>query len=139
MKQGFISTAHRILVKLYDIAGLPFGLSSCLFNLKRRLDPYIEHQTEQEFALIEANNSGKNPDGSYTLNEEQKVIVTETINKMLETEVDYDYKPVLIEISDDLYQKMGMTGKMIESLEGIATIVVDGKSASDFSDFSEKG
>lgn len=131
MKQGHINVAHGTLSRLYRIAGLPFGLSSCLFNLKRRLDPYIEHQQEQEIAALESNGV-MNPDGSYTLTDEQKKAFNDRIVEIRESEVEYDYKPVKISLTKELCEKMEITGETNEALDGIVVIEVDGKTADDF-------
>ena len=51
MKQGKIVIAFNLLMKLYRIEGVSFGTSSVLFNTKRRLQPFVEHQAEQESML----------------------------------------------------------------------------------------
>ena len=131
MKQGHINIAHGTLSRLYRIEGLPFGLSSCLFNAKRRLDPYIEHQQEQEIAALEANGE-MNPDGSYTLTDEQKKAFNDLLLEIREADVEYDYKPVKISITAELCEKMGITGETNEALDGIVIIEVDGKTSEDF-------
>ena len=42
MRQGKINVAFRVLCDLYRVKGLPFDLSSMLFNQKRNLQPFVQ-------------------------------------------------------------------------------------------------
>ena len=132
MKQGKIVIAYNLLVKLYKIEGASFGVSSVLFNVKRRLEPYVEHQAEQETRLAEKYNDGANPDGSLKMEPEKQAKFFADLKKIQETEVDFDYKPAHLILDDKEFKLLGLNGEKLEILDGFMDIEVDGMKTSDF-------
>ena len=112
MKQGKIVAAYKTLMRLNKVPGLPFSLCNKLFMKKRELEPYFQSQREQENVLIEA--SGQKPDEGYDLTPEIK----REIRKIAETDVDYEVNPVEISLTDEQCEKLGLTGEIMEILDG---------------------
>lgn len=132
MKQGRIVIAFNLLMKLYRIEGASFGTSSVLFNTKRRLQPFVEHQAEQESLLAEKYGDGQNDDGSLKMTQENQALFFADLKKIQETEVDYDYNPVRLILDDHEFKLLGLNGEKMEALEGFMDIEVDGMKTSDF-------
>ena len=109
MKQGRITAAYKTLAKLNKIPGLPFGLCNRLYLKKHELEPYYNSQAEQEQVILDA--SGQ-----------EHVDITPEIRKafyeITETDVEYEENPVEVVLTDELAEKLGVTGEMIETLEG---------------------
>ena len=119
MKQGKIMAAYDMLKKKYRIEGVPFGVSDILFRTKKKLEPYIEHESEQEMMLVERLSSGMNPDGSYQMTEEQKTEFMQELNRIQNTDVDFDLQPATIQLTDDLVIILGFCGEVMDVLDGI--------------------
>ena len=137
MKQGQIIVAYKKLIDMYKIPGLDFGTSSILYNVKSRLQPYAEHQDELEITLAEEMSEGVNPDGSYKMDQVMRTEFFRKIDDMLKAEVQYDYKTVNLNLTEEQVHILGITGETIEMLKGIIEIFVDGKTAADFGGDSE--
>lgn len=138
MKQGRIVIAFNLLMKLYKIEGASFGTSSVLFNTKRRLQPYVEHQAEQESLLAEKYSDGQNADGTLKMEQDQQAQFFADLKKIQETEVDFEYKPVRLVLDDHEFKLLGLNGEKMEALEGFMDIEVDGKKTSDFAGSDEE-
>ena len=132
MKQGKIVNAFKLLTKLYKIEGVPFGVSSILYNTKNRLQPYVDHQAEQEERMAEEISDGLNPDGSYKMNEEQKERFFKELDEIQKTEVAFDLKPVRLQLTNEQVMLLGITGEKLEALDGFMIIEVDGKTTADY-------
>lgn len=124
MKQGKINVAFRVLCDLYRIKGLPFGLSSMLFNMKRRLQPFVEHYNDAEAEVLEKWNA-MTPAG--TVRTDMPMAEVAQINKELDdirtTNVEYDVNPITVVLNADLTEKLGITGEIIEQLDGFVNFV----------------
>lgn len=119
MKQGKITSAFNTLTKMYRTKGLPFGISSILFNMKRQLEPYRDHQAEQEELLAEKYSGGEmDENGGYKMDGVARTLFAKDLIAMQNTEVECDVKPVTIDLNDELCEKMGITGETIDMLEG---------------------
>lgn len=117
MKQGKITQAYKTVFDLYRVKGLPFSLSSRLFTLKRKLQPFVEHQQEQEYALLEEWNA-INPDDTLCITTENVNQVNAGMKKISESEVEWNEPPITITLDADLTEKLGITGAIIEQVEG---------------------
>lgn len=117
MKQGNITTAFKAVCNLYKVKGLPFSLSSRLFTLKRKLQPFVECQQEQEMELLERWNA-LNPDGTLNVTSENVHQVNAGLNEIQTADVDWTEPPIKITLTDDLAEKLGITGEILEKLEG---------------------
>lgn len=125
MMQGKITQAYKTVCNLYKAKGLPFSLSSRLFQLKRRLQPYVEHQKEQEIALLESWDA-INPDGTLRITTENVNQVNAGMNEIASAEVEWNEQPVVICLTDELTEKLGITGEIIEDMEGFIVFKEEG-------------
>ena len=124
MKQAKFRTALKCIEGLYETKGLPFAISKTLFMLKREIQPHVMHEDEQRVEVLKEWNA-LNPD--YTLN-----ITTENVNQInaayadiAKTEVDWG-EPVVITLTEELTEKMGITGKTMEDMEGFIRFEMEG-------------
>ena len=111
MKQGKIIAAYYELLKLNRIPGLPFAVCNRLYLLKSKLQPYFDSQLEQENVILEAH-------GQTSEHCEITPEISKEFKAISESEVDYDFKPVEIVVTDGLAEKMGLTGEIIGNLDG---------------------
>ena len=132
MKQGKIVNAFKLLTKLYRIEGVPFGVSSILYNTKNRLQPYVDHQAEQEERMAEEISDGMNPDGSYKMDETQQKLFLKKLDDIQKTEVEFDHKPVRLQLTEEQAMLLGINGEKIDTLAGVMIIEVDGKTTADY-------
>ena len=127
MKQGKINVAFRVLCDLYRIKGLPFGLSSMLFNQKRNLQPFVEHYNEAEAEVLEKWDA-ITPAG--TVRTDMPMADVAKINKELDeiraTDVECNVKPITVVLTDELTEKLGITGEIIEQLDGFVVFEMEG-------------
>ena len=122
MTQGKINVAFSKICELYRIKGLPFSLSSRLFNMKKRLEPFVEHYTEQEHNLL-ADRNALNPDGTIRQDvpQDEVIAINMELFNMRATEVEWKGEPLTIQLTDELADKLGVTGELMEQLDGIVT------------------
>lgn len=125
MKQGKITQAYKAVCNLYKVKGLPFSLSSRLFQLKRKLQPFVECQQEQEMELLERWDA-VNPDGTLKVSTENVNQVNAGLHEIQTAEVEWDEPPVKITLTDDLAEKMGITGEVIEQVDGFIEFEEEG-------------
>ena len=120
MKQGKINTAFGIVCDFYRIKGLPYALSRDLFLLKKKIEPYFEHYSEQEFNLLSERNA-LNPDGTIRRDvpQEEVTAINKELNDMRSTEVEWKEEPLTVKLTSWLTEKLGVTGELIEQLDGI--------------------
>lgn len=126
MKQGKITLAYKTVFDLYRVKGLPFGLSSRLFTLKRKLQPYVEHQQEQEMELLESWKA-LNPDGTMNITTENVNQVNAGMSEIQTAEVEWNEPPVKITLNADLTEKLDITGEIIEQVEGFIEFMEEGE------------
>ena len=126
MKQGRINVAFGKVCELYRVKGLPFSLSANLFTLKKRLEPYVEHYSEQEYNLLTERNA-LNPDGTTRTDmpPEEVVAINKQLNEMRNTDVKYG-EPMKIMLTDALVEKLGITGELIEQMDGVICFETEG-------------
>ena len=117
MKQEKITIAYKMLEKINRVPGLPFSVCSKLFMAKKSLAPYIEAQAEKENVLFE--NAGVDDNGKMMITKELK----DAFAEILKTEVDFTMEPVVIKLTQENADKIGMTGEIMEKLEGIVQFV----------------
>ena len=117
MKQGKITQAYKTVFDLYRVKGLPFSISSRLFTLKRKLQPFVEHQQEQEYALLEEWNA-INPDDTLNVTTENVNQVNAGMKDIRDADVEWDEPPVKILLTDELTENMGITGEVIDHVDG---------------------
>lgn len=117
MKQEKIFVAYKLLERLNKVPGLPFGICSKLYMLKKNLAPYYEAQQEKQMVLFEA--VGIDENGQVEITKELK----KSLADILKTEVDCEVQPVKIELTQDMADKLGLTGEIIEQLEGFVEFV----------------
>lgn len=122
MTQGKINVAFSKICELYRIKGLPFSLSSRLFNMKKRLEPFVEHYTEQEHNLL-ADRNALNADGTIRQDvpQDEVIAINMELFDMRATEVEWKGEPLTIQLTDELADKLGVTGELMEQLDGIVT------------------
>lgn len=125
MKQGKITQAYKTVFDLYRVKGLPFSLSSRLFTLKRKLQPYVEHQQEQEMELLESWKA-LNPDGTLNVTSENVNQVNAGLQEIQTAEVEWNEQPVTILLTDELTEKLGITGEIIENVDGFIVFKEEG-------------
>lgn len=120
MKQGKINVAFSKVCEMYRIKGLPFTLSRDLFVLKGKLQPYVEHYSEQEYNLLSDRNA-LNPDGSTRndMPQNEVIAINKELNDMRQSEVEWKNKPLTIRLNAELTDKLGVTGELMEQLDGI--------------------
>ena len=125
MKQGKITQAYKTVFDLYRVKGLPFSLSSRLFTLKRKLQPFVEHQQEQEMELLESWKA-LNPDGTMNITTENVNQVNDGLKSIQDAEVEWNEQPITIALNDDLTEKLGITGEIIEQVDGFIVFKEEG-------------
>lgn len=112
MKQGKIIAAYKRLAQMNRIPGLPFSLCSKLFLLKKKMEPYYQNQVEQENVALEA--SGQKPEnGQWDITPE----IRQVFRQISETEVEWNEERIEIPMTDELAEKLMMTGETMEILE----------------------
>ena len=124
MKQGKITAAYNTIVEMYRTKGLPYSLSWSLFEVKTSLQPYVDHQGEQELNMAEEFSSGMNPDGTYIMDEKQQAAFMNQMNEIQKVDVHFDMEPVKIRLTNDQVLLLGITGEMIDILHGIVSFEV---------------
>lgn len=124
MKQGKITKAYDRIIELYRTKGLPYDISWSLFEVKTALQPYVDHQGEQEMRMAEENSDGMNPDGSFIMNDQQQAAFFRHLNEIRNTDVHFDMKPAKIVLTDDQVIMLGITGEVIDILYGIVSFEV---------------
>ena len=122
MTQGKINVAFNIVCNLYRIKGLQYTLSRDLFMLKKRLEPFVEHYTEQEHNLL-ADRNALNPDGTIRqdMPQDEVIAINMKLFDMRATEVEWKEEPLMIRLTNELADKLGVTGELMEQLDGIVT------------------
>lgn len=125
MKQAKFRTALRCIEGLYDTKGLPFAISKKLFMLKREIQPHVIHEDEQRVEVLKEWNA-LNPDGSLNITTENINQINAAYADIANTEVEWG-DPVTIILTDDLTEKMGITGKTMEDMEGFISFEMEGE------------
>ena len=122
MTQGKINVAFTIVCNLYRIKGLQYMLSRDLFLLKKKLEPFVEHYTEQEHNLL-VDRDALNPDGTIRqdMPQDEVIDINMELFDMRATEVEWNEEPLTIQLTDELADKLGVTGELMEQLDGIVT------------------
>lgn len=122
MTQGKINVAFNIVCNLYRIKGLQYTLSRDLFMLKKRLEPFVEHYTEQEHNLL-ADRNALNADGTIRqdMPQDEVIAINMELFDMRATEVEWKEEPLMIRLTNELADKLGVTGELMEQLDGIVT------------------
>lgn len=124
MRQGKINVAFGKLCDLYRIKGLPYTLSRDLFMTKRKLQPYVEHYNEAEAELLESRDA-LTPTGMVRTDMPMAEVakINKELNDMRQTEVEWKEEPLTIRLTDELTEKLGITGEIIEQLDGFVNFV----------------
>jgi hypothetical protein len=121
MKQRRITVAYKALLRLYKIEGIPFPVSCKLFLMKKQLQPFLDLEAEREDAILKRENA---------VDAEGRINMTDKIRaefaQILDAEVDYDAKPVEISLNDELAAKLGITGEVIDQLDGFIEFNYEG-------------
>lgn len=117
MTQGEITVAFKTVSELYKAKGVPYMVSKRLYDLKRKLQPHFEFQKEKELDLLEEWDA-INPDGTLRITSENVNQINAKLNEIQKMEVDWQEPPVSILLNDDLAEKLGITGEILEKLEG---------------------
>ena len=122
MTQGKINVAFSIVCNLYRIKGLQYTLSRDLFLLKKKLEPFVEHYTEQEHNLL-VDRDALNPDGTIRqdMPQDDVIDINMELFDMRATRVEWEEEPLKIRLTDELADKLGVTGELMEQLDGIIT------------------
>lgn len=124
MKQARFRTALRCIEGLYDTKGLPFALSKKLFMLKREIQPHVEHEDEQRVNVLKDWNA-LNPDNTLNITTENVNQINAAYADIAKTEVEWG-EPVVITLTEELTEKMGITGKTMEDMEGFIVFKEEG-------------
>lgn len=117
MTQGKITVAFKTVSELYKVKGVPYIVSKRLYDLKRKLQPHFEFQKEKELDLLEEWDA-INPDGTLRITSENVNQINAKLAEIQNMEVDWQEPPVSILLNDDLAEKLGITGEILENLEG---------------------
>ena len=120
MKQGKINVAFGKVCDMYRIKDLPFTLSRQLFMLKKMLEPFVEHYYEQEYDFL-TERDALNPDGTTRTDmpPEEVADINKRLRDMRQSEIDWKEEPVKILLDADLTKKLGVTGELMDQLDGI--------------------
>lgn len=117
MKQANITMAYQRLGEIGRVVGLPFDTCKKLFMLRLKMKPHIDCQLERRQVLFEA--AGIAEDGT--------VEVTPALKKSLyeiqTAEVEWKEKPVKVQITPELAEKIGITAETLEILNGFVDFV----------------
>ena len=127
MKQARIAIAYKKILELYAIKGLGYKISGQLFLLKNKLQPYMDHQREQEIRLIEENNDGEMEEGKYRLTDENTKVINKGLAEIQEAEVDYTDPPTVIVLDDEKVITIGLTGELMDVLHGFVEFRMEGE------------
>ena len=116
MKQARITIAYNTLIQLYRTSGIPFPVSCQLFMKKKELQPFYDLQAEKQNAILEAHgDTGEMTPG-----------IRKEFAEIIAADVDYDGKPIDICVNDDLAAKLGITGEIIDKLDGFVNFIYEG-------------
>lgn len=121
MKQKRITIAYKALLRLYKTEGIPFPVSCRLFMLKKQLQPFYDLEAEKEDAILERENA---IDDAGRIN--MTNAIRDEIAKILDSEVDYDGDAVDVNVNDDIVVKLGITGELIDQLDGFVNFIYEG-------------
>ena len=117
MKQIMISKAYKAIVQMYRNKGVPFGICNQLFMLKKKLEPYYELQGEKESEILKENGWENEMIGRVPYTPE----ILKAFKEIHEAEVEYDGEPVEIRITEAIAEKLGITGEIIDMVDGFIT------------------
>ena len=119
MRQGKINVAFGVICNLYKIKGLKYSLSNKLFQMKRELQPFIEHYHEKEVEILEEWDA-LTPGGAVRTDMpvEDVTKINAALDAIRAADVDYDIEPITIKLTDKLTDLLGITGEVIEQLDG---------------------
>lgn len=112
MKQANITMAYKTLGEMGRVAGLPFDLCKKLFMLRLKLKPHIEFQEERKQVLFEA--AGIRADGTV----EKTPALVKGLVEIQNAEVEWTEKPVKIELTPEIAEKLNITAETLELLDG---------------------
>ena len=121
MKQKRINIAYKTLLKLYKTEGIPFTVSCTLFMLKKKLQPYYDLEAEKEDEILKREGA---IDDSGVIN--MNNAVRKAFTEILDSEVEYDEAPVDIRINEDMAAKLGVTGELIDQMDGFINFIYEG-------------
>lgn len=114
MKQVKISNAYKATVKMYRMPGVPFSICNQLFMLKKKLEPYYELQGEKEEQILKENGWDDEMIGKIPFTKE----ILKAFKEIHEAEVEWKEEPVTIIINDEIGTRLGITGEIIDQLDG---------------------
>lgn len=117
MKQNRISKAYKAIVQMYKRTGVPFGICNQLFMLKKKLEPYYELQGEKESEILKAHGWENEMIGRVPYTPE----ILKEFKEIQEAEVEYEGEPVEIRITEAIAEKLGITGEIIDMVDGFIT------------------
>ena len=118
MKQKRITAAYKALLLLYKIEGIPFPVSCKLFMVKKQLQPFYDLEAEKEDAILKREGAIDDA-GIITMTN----AIREEFAEILDSDVDYDAAPIDIDVNDDLVVKLGITGELIDQLDGFINFI----------------
>ena len=124
MKQARFRTALKCLEQLYETKGLPFSLSKKLFMLKREIQPHVEHEDEQRVNVLKEWDA-LNPDNTLNVTTENVNQINAAYAEIAKTEVEWG-EPVKVLLTPELVEKMGITGKVMDDMEGFISFEMEG-------------
>lgn len=110
--QGKIFAAYQELTKINKTPGMSFELCKKLFMLRIKMKPHVECQAEQEQVILDA--AGKTPDGKVNYTKD----VVRELEKIQKSAVEWKDKPVKVEMTPAMFQRIGVTAEMLENLDG---------------------
>ncbi len=115
MKQGKIIMAIKTLDKLKS-QQMALSLSYRLYKLRKELQPHWDWQVEQEMQMLEK--FGEHNENGMTIKQEARADMDSALALIVDTEVEQDWNPVKIAVSDDLM----ISVEDIEALDGFIMI-----------------
>ena len=119
MKQNRISKCYKAIVMMYKRTGVPFGICVQLFQLKKKLEPYYELQGEKEKEILKTHGWEEEMIGRVPYTPE----ILKAFKEIQDAEVEYDGEPMEIRITEDIAEKLGITGEVIDMVDGFIRFV----------------
>lgn len=117
MTQGKIIMAIKTLDKMKS-QPMPLPLSYKLYKLRKTLQPHWDWQVEQEMKILEE--KGVQTENGLTITQEERAEFDSALLAIIEIEVEKDWTPVKVSVSDGLTISI----EDIEALDGFVEIEI---------------
>ena len=114
MKQGKIIEAYRVIKNMAQ-ESFPLPVAYSLYKIRKAMEPQADFQIEREKSLIEEFNGHPGENGMINFGESEVAKkFLEKIKELEEMEVEFDFEPVHIPLTENI----NITPNDIDKLDG---------------------